>query len=104
MSGDRSGVQVIRGIVLRRSPLGEADQIITLFSDQLGKIRASARGSLRPKSVWRGRFEPFNQVEAEIFRSSKSSLYRFNYADVIHRPKTLVGRLTALNTAFLILE
>ncbi|MGB3975987.1 MAG: DNA repair protein RecO [bacterium] len=94
----------IHGLVLRRSPLGETDQIITVYTEQLGKIRVTARGSLRAKSAWRGRFEPFHQIEAEIFRSSKSSLFRFNHADVITRPKVLLGHLTALNAAFLILE
>lgn len=104
MSADHTRTQRIHGLVLRRSPIGETDQIITVYTEQLGKIRVTARGSLRAKSVWRGRFEPFNQIEAETFRSTKNSLFRFNHAEVIVRPKNLTGHLTALHAAFLILE
>jgi DNA repair protein RecO (recombination protein O) len=104
MPGMHTQPETIRGLVLRRSPLGEYDQIITVYTRQLGKIRVIARGSLRTRSVWRGKFEPFHQIEAGIFRSGKSSLYRFSHAEVIGRPKGFLGHLTALNTAYLLLE
>lgn len=104
MPGVHTRTETIRGLVLRRSPLGEYDQIITVYTRQLGKIRAIARGSLRTRSIWQGKFEPFHQIEAGIFRSGKSSLYRFGHAEVIGRPKGFLGHLTALNTAYLLLE
>ena len=38
------------GLVLRQVKVGEADQILTLLTPDLGIVSASARGSLRPKS------------------------------------------------------
>ena len=38
------------GLVLRQIRVGEADQILTLLTPDLGLVSASARGSLRPKN------------------------------------------------------
>lgn len=38
------------GLVLRQVKVGEADQILTILTPDLGVISASARGSLRPKN------------------------------------------------------
>lgn len=94
----------IQGIVIKRSALGENDQIFTLYSHELGKIKAAARGSLKPKSPFRGILEPFHQIQAEIVHSNRSSLYRLQSAEVIGRPSAFMGNLTALHTAYLILE
>jgi len=94
----------VQGIIIRRSPLGEYDQIFTFYTYQLGKIRVSARGSLRPKNQWRGHLEPFYQLEAELYQTDKSTLYRFNNVEVIGRPSNFLSHLTALHTAYLVIE
>ncbi len=94
----------VQGIVLRRSPLGENDQIFTIYTHQLGKIRAAARGSTKPKSSLRGILELFHQIQADLIHTNKSSLYRFETAEVIGRPAGFLRHLTALHSAYLILE
>jgi DNA repair protein RecO (recombination protein O) len=44
-------------VVLRKTALGEADCILTLFTPHLGKIRAVAKGVRRPKSRLGGHVE-----------------------------------------------
>lgn len=44
-------------IVLKRTNLGEADSIITLYTPDLGKIRAVAKGVRRPKSKLGGHLD-----------------------------------------------
>ena len=46
------------GIVLRQRRLGEADKIITLFTPNLGKLDAVAKGVRRPRSKLAGHVEP----------------------------------------------
>lgn len=46
------------GIVLRQRKLGEADKILTLFTPNLGKLDAVAKGVRRPKSKLAGHVEP----------------------------------------------
>ena len=48
-------------IVLKRTNLGEADSIVTLFTLNLGKIRAVAKGVRRPKSKLGGHLDLLTQ-------------------------------------------
>ncbi len=44
-------------IIIRKIKLGEADRILTLYTPQLGKIRAVAKGVRRPRSKLAGHLE-----------------------------------------------
>ncbi len=55
-------------IVLRQRPLGEYDRIVTLFTQEHGKIRAAAKGVRRPTSRLAGRIEPFTHVRLLVAR------------------------------------
>lgn len=44
-------------IIIRKSKLGEADRILTLYTPHLGKIRAVAKGVRRPRSKLAGHLE-----------------------------------------------
>jgi DNA repair protein RecO (recombination protein O) len=46
-------------VILKRMDLGEADRIVTLFSRDVGKIRAVAKGVRRTTSRSAGHLEPF---------------------------------------------
>jgi DNA repair protein RecO (recombination protein O) len=46
-------------VILKRSDLGEADRIVTLYSREVGKVRAVARGVRRGTSRSAGHLEPF---------------------------------------------
>lgn len=50
-------------VVLRRSDLGEADRILTLFTRGHGKVRAVAKGVRRPASKKAGHVELFTRVD-----------------------------------------
>lgn len=55
-------------IVLKHSDLGEADRILTLFTPNLGKVRAVARGVRRPKSKLGGHVEPLTRCSFMLSR------------------------------------
>lgn len=55
-------------VVLRQTPIGEADRILTLFSATDGKIRAVAKGVRRPKSRIGGHLEPLTYCRLMIAR------------------------------------
>jgi DNA repair protein RecO (recombination protein O) len=48
-----------RGIVIKRVSLGEADRILTILTEDRGKIRVVARGIRRPKAKMGGFLETF---------------------------------------------
>lgn len=48
-----------RGIIIKRSHFGEADRLVTIFSDKHGKIRMIAKGVRKPLSRLAGHIELF---------------------------------------------
>jgi len=57
------------GLVLRRADYGDYDRMITLFTPQMGRIDAIARGCRRPKSPLVNAVEPFTSGEYVLYRS-----------------------------------
>jgi len=57
----RPRVYKTEAIVLKRTNLGEADNIITFYTPNLGKIRAVAKGIRRPKSKLGGHLDLLTQ-------------------------------------------
>lgn len=55
-------------IVLKGLRLGEADRLLTLLTPSLGKVRAVARGVLRPRSKLAGHLEPLTRASLMLAR------------------------------------
>ena len=55
-------------IVLRRSELGEADRVLTIYTPQWGKLRTIAKGVRRPASKLRGHLELFTRAKLLLAR------------------------------------
>ena len=55
-----------KAIVIRKTPANEYDQIVTVYSEDFGTMRAMARGVCRPTSVQSMHLEPLNIVEFEV--------------------------------------
>lgn len=53
-------------MILKRSDLGEADRIVTLFTPHKGKFHAIAKGSRRPVSKLAGHLELLNRSQLQI--------------------------------------
>ncbi|MBM2820723.1 MAG: recO [Candidatus Berkelbacteria bacterium] len=49
----------LKGIILKRTNLNEADRILTIFTDKLGKIKTIAKGIRKQHSHLAGHLEPF---------------------------------------------
>ncbi|MEE9324158.1 MAG: DNA repair protein RecO [Dehalococcoidia bacterium] len=54
----RPRVYKTEAIILKQTPLGEADKILILYTPHLGKLRTVAKGIRRPKSRLAGHLEP----------------------------------------------
>ena len=54
------------GVVIRHAPLGEADRIITLYTEDLGKVRAVAKGVRRIKSRLGGHLELLRRTSVSL--------------------------------------
>jgi DNA repair protein RecO (recombination protein O) len=53
-------------VVLRRHDFGEADRIVTLYTDNLGKVRAVAKGVRRTTSRLGGHLELFARIQVML--------------------------------------
>lgn len=76
-------------LVLKRRPLGEADEILSLLSPQRGRFEAAVRGSRRSASPLVGRIEPFTELHG-LFAQGRS-LAHLTQAE-IHRARPGLNR------------
>ncbi len=70
-------------IVLRRKDFGEADRILTLFTPELGKIRALAKGIRKPRSRKAGHLE--------LYMRSNLFLAKGRDMDIITQAETVAA-------------
>ncbi|HMM42597.1 MAG TPA: DNA repair protein RecO [Thermomicrobiales bacterium] len=68
-SRGRQRLYRLRGIVLRRRDLGEADRIVTVLTAERGKLRLVAKGSRRTSSKLAGHLEPFSAARLLVART-----------------------------------
>jgi len=58
----------VEAVVLRHSDYGEADRLLTMYTRQLGKTRAIAKGARKMASRKAGHIEPFTHVKLQLSR------------------------------------
>jgi len=68
-------------IIIKRIKLGEADRILTLYTPELGKLKAVAKGTRRPKSKLGG--------HVELLTHSRLMLARGRNLDIITQAQTV---------------
>jgi DNA repair protein RecO (recombination protein O) len=59
-------------IIIKKTKLGEADRILTLYTPGLGKIQAVAKGVRRPKSKLSGHLELLTYSQVTLARGSQT--------------------------------
>jgi DNA repair protein RecO (recombination protein O) len=59
----------VEAIILRHIDWGEADRILTIFSQEMGKLRALAKGVRKLRSRKAGHLEPFTRVSLQLARA-----------------------------------
>jgi len=69
--------------VLHTYKLGEADQIVVLFTREFGKIRAVARRSHTPRRHTASYYQPLMLLRAIFFGRPTQALYRLNTVDLV---------------------
>ncbi|HEY9076025.1 MAG TPA: DNA repair protein RecO [Anaerolineaceae bacterium] len=65
---DRERTLRCEAVVLRHTDWGEADRVLTLFTQEEGKQRAVAKGARKLKSRKAGHLEPFTRVKLMLAR------------------------------------
>lgn len=94
-----------RGIVLSQKERGEADLLVTLFSERYGLLRATAQGVRKPNAKLSGHIEP--ATEAEITFVEGKGGYRLTGSEIredFSRLRKDKERLKAFLAASVVLE
>lgn len=80
-----------QGIVLRSIRLGEADRIVSVYTQSSGRVRMVAKGARKMKSRFGGRLDAFTHVDL--------MLYRGRDLDVVSQAE-IVGRFPRLRADY----
>ena len=92
----------IEAVVLRHSNWGEADRFLSLFTLEMGKIRAIAKGVRKPHSRKAGHLEPFTQVSLLLARGRDIPI--ITQAETVEPYLILKEDLAAATYAFYVVE
>ncbi len=63
---DKPPHKKLRGIDCKKTPVGESDTIVTFFTKQFGKIRATAKNSASSRKRFGGHLQPFIRLNIEL--------------------------------------
>ncbi len=78
-------------IIIKKTKLGEADRILTLYTPRLGKIQAVARGVRRPRSKLAGHLELLTYSLVSLARGLPFGT-ELEYADDVTLTRAIEGR------------
>jgi DNA repair protein RecO (recombination protein O) len=76
----------IEAIVLRTWPVYEADQIVSLFTRDYGKIKGVAKAAARSRRRFGGAMEPMTHVRASYVEKPRQELVRLDSFDIVTSP------------------
>lgn len=85
-------------VILRSLRYGEADRILHLYSPELGRIGAIAKGVRRAKSRFGGRLEPITR-SALLLHRGRGDLYTITGADTVDAYRRLREQHASLDMA-----
>ena len=92
----------VDAVVLRHSDSGEADRLLTLYTRQLGKTRAIAKGARKIASRKAGHVEPFTHVRLQLAKGRDALIV--TQADTVDAYLSLRDDLILTSHAAYILE
>jgi DNA repair protein RecO (recombination protein O) len=73
-------------VVLRTWPIREADQIVSLFTRDYGKIKGVAKSASKSRRRFGGALEPMTHVRASYVEKPKQELVRLDSFDIVTSP------------------
>ncbi|MGB3922066.1 MAG: DNA repair protein RecO [Minisyncoccia bacterium] len=91
-------IYTTRGIVLGERPAREADRVYTIFTKDLGLVRASATGVRKDLSKLRGHLEPFSLATVSLVRGRE--YWRLTSAELVYNLETRLSETPELFLAF----
>ncbi|MCA9473729.1 MAG: DNA repair protein RecO [Nitrospirales bacterium] len=88
-----------QAVILKSQRWGEADRIVTCYTEHVGKVRGIARGARRMKSRFGSALEPFRLIGLTLFEKNTETLARVSQADIIEPFSKLSENLSLMTAA-----
>ena len=88
-----------KAIVLRSWRMGETSKLVTLYTDDCGKVKVTAKGARKPKSKFGAALELMSEVEAVFYFRLERDLQTLSECDVLRSFPRLVDHLERLSFA-----
>jgi DNA repair protein RecO (recombination protein O) len=86
-----------KAIVLRGQRLGETSKLVTLYTQDYGKIKVTAKGARKPKSKFGGSLELMNEVHAVCYLRDERDLQTLSDCETLHARPQLTEDLERLS-------
>ncbi|HEX3593620.1 MAG TPA: DNA repair protein RecO [Polyangiaceae bacterium] len=88
-----------RAFLLRRTEHGEADLVLALFTESLGRIPALGRGARRSQKRFGGALEPFHTLLIDVDEPGSGELFLLREATIATMRLTLTSDLARMDAA-----
>ena len=98
------GEHVPRGVVLKTAPLRESDLLVTLFTDQHGRISALARGARRSKIRFAGTLSLLVLGRYQLGRAPRGDIWTLESGEIEREWTQLASDVVAVAHASYIAE
>ena len=98
------GVEKSRGIVLRVVEFSESSSVVTLFTEDFGKIGALAKGAKRPKGPFEGALDLLSLVRIVFLHKSSDALDLLTEAKLERRFRAAQRDLSRLYAGYYVAE
>jgi len=95
----QDSVRTTRALLLKRVEYGEADLVLTLFTERYGRVSALARGARKSTRRFSGALEPMHTLELGLEERPKSELFMLREAQIAVPRGGLVESLSRLEAA-----
>lgn len=85
-----------RAVVLRSRRMGETSRLVTLYTEECGKLKVTAKGARKPKSKFGGALDLMCEVQAVCYVREERDLQILSDCDVLRDHPRLAGDLERL--------
>ena len=93
-----------RALVLRRFEQGESDRVVHLYTEDLGRVSAMAKGARRSRRRFPGALEIFSLLDVRLVDPPRSSMLRLEAARANHPIEGLTADLVRYAVGCQLLE
>jgi DNA repair protein RecO (recombination protein O) len=90
------GMTTSEAVVLRTWPIQEADQIVSLFTREQGKVKGVAKSAAKSRRRFGGALEPMTYVRASYLERPRQELVRLDFFEILRSPLSVPVDYTRL--------